>query len=387
LKRQLVLVTHYYSTHCGGVEKVAAELASRLADAHRLAVTWMASDADPLPEGFPDALRLLPARAWNGIERRTSVPWPVWSPSALYQLWRVISQANAVHLHDALYFGNAFAWLFARLQGVPLIVTQHVGNVPFRSAFLRAIHAFANRTLGRLVLSTAHQVVFISPSVRLEFERFCRFRAPPVYWPNGVDTETFTPDGAVADDQKIVNAHRAGKHVFLFVGRFVEKKGLSVLREITAALSDDLWIFAGQGPLDPGQWGLSNVLVVRGESGQGLARYYRAADLLVLPSVGEGFPLVVQEAMACGTPAMVGEETASGCPDARHLMLIEHVGTEETAARWMRRLSDVRGNPGQLLAMRADVAKYAHDHWSWKLTAAKYAELFDAIRLRSNHAK
>jgi len=343
----------------------------------------MASDVDPPPVDLPESVHLVPAPVWNGIERHVGVPWPIWSPRALATLWRLIAQADAVHLHDALYFGNAFAWLFARVRGVPVVVTQHVGTIPFKSSFLRAVHALANRTLGRLVLSTAHQVVFISPAVQEAFECICRFRAPPVYWPNGVDAAVYAPDGAVADHQAIADVRGAGGQVFLFVGRFVEKKGLSVLRELAAAFPDDLWVFAGQGPLDPGQWGMANALVVRGESGPGLARYYRAADLLVLPSTGEGFPLVVQEAMACGTPAMVGEETAAGCPDARHLMLVEHVGAEDMVARWMRRLSDIRGNPRQLLALRAAVANFAHEHWSWESTAARYAELLESIALSS----
>jgi len=382
--KHLALVTHYFSTHRGGVEKVAAELAKRLAENHGWGITWIASDADLVPDNLPLSIRLFPVHAWNVLERRTGIPWPVWSPGALRHLWRVIGQSNAVHLHDALYFGNAFTWLFARVRGVPVIITQHVGSVPFRSALLRAVHAFANRTLGRLVLSTAHQVVFISPAVRQEFERFCRFRALPVYCPNGVDTAIFTPDGAAAADKAIVNARHAGKRVFLFVGRFVEKKGLNVLRELAAEFSDDLWIFAGQGPLDPGNWALPNVLVVRGVSGAALARYYRAADLLVLPSVGEGFPLVVQEAMACGTPAMVGDETAAGCPDARRLLLVENVGTGNTAVRWARRLSGLRENPHPLLALRPEVAKFAHQSWSWESTTAVYARLLDAIELRKS---
>lgn len=380
--RHLVVITHYFPAHHGGVEQVAAELAGRLAEAHGWAVTWMASDVDPPPDGLPDSVRLVPAQAWNGIERRIGVPWPIWSPRTLYGLWQAIGQADAVHVHDALYFGNAFAWLFALARGVPVMVTQHVGRIPFNSAVLRVVHALANRTLGRLVLSTSHQVVFISPVVRREFERFCRFREPPVYWPNGVDTAVYAPDGPVADDQAIVDARSAGRRVFLFVGRFVEKKGLGVLRELAAAFPDDLWVFAGQGPLDPAQWALPNVRVVRGVSGAGLARYYRAADLLVLPSVGEGFPLVVQEAMACGTPAMVGEETAVGCPDAQPLLYVEQVGVADTAGRWAQRLGVIFAEPGKLRVRRHEVVDFARANWSCEATAGLYAQLLDTLAKR-----
>ena len=45
-----------------------------------------------------------------------------------------------------------------------------------------------------------------------------------------------------------------------------------------------------------------------------LPAYYAAADLLALPSVSETWGLVVNEAMACGTPAVVS--AAVGCaPD------------------------------------------------------------------------
>lgn len=379
MKRHLLLVTHYYPAHHGGVEKVAAELAVRLADKHGYEVTWMASDVDTPFQAPHEAVRVVPAKAWNGIERNTGVPWPIWSLGALYMLWRAIGQANIVHLHDALYFGNAFAWLMARLRGVPVVVTQHVGKIPFNSKLLRAAHVLANHTLGRLVLSSSSRVVFISPAVCQEFERFCRFRAPPVYWANGVDTAVFFPDGRIADDPAIVNARHAGRRVFLFVGRFVEKKGLNILRELAGAYPDDLWIFAGRGPLDPAEWGMSNILVVRGASGDRLARYYRAADLLVLPSVGEGFPLVVQESMACGTPVMVGEETAAGCPDACSLMYVEKVGSKDTVQLWTRHLAKILSEPEKMKARRNEVAKFAHENWTWDAAAAQYASLFENL--------
>ena len=240
---------------------------------------------------------------------------------------------------------------------------------------LRAAHAAANRLLGALVLGGADQVVFESETVRQYFSRFARFRRPAMLVQNGVDTQRFRP--ATAEERR---AHRlrlgvpADKPLLLFLGRFVEKKGLPVLRELAQRVPHAHWLFAGWGPLDPASWRLPNATVVHSPATEELSALYQAADLLVLPSVGEGFPLSVQEAMACGTPALVGEDTAAGCPEAGEALLSERVGGA-TAEGWAARLQALLAAPEELESLRLRVAAFAHEHWSWERCVATYAEL------------
>lgn len=371
---RITLVTHYYPAHRGGIELVAAEIARHLAAGHGAQISWHASDCD-LPPSIP-GVACVPASSCNAIERRFGVPFPLWTPAALRRTARAARAADAVHLHDCLYVPNVAAYAAARLAGRPVIVTQHIGMVPYRNPLLRALLFLAYRTLGRLVLGGATQVVFISDAVRRQFEAFVRFRSAPALVPNGVDTRVFRP----VDEMRRAALRAelgvgAATPLLLFVGRFVEKKGLPVLRLLAERLAQARWLFAGWGPDDPERWALPNVTVARGRSGASLAPLYQAADLLVLPSRGEGFPLVVQEAMACGTPALVTAETAAGCPDAAHLLLAEEIGGADVAARWERRIREITCAASGPAALRAAVAAHAAASWSWERCAERYAEL------------
>jgi glycosyltransferase involved in cell wall biosynthesis len=366
---RVLVVTHYYPKHGGGIEIVAGELARRLVG-RGVEIVWVASDESHPAE--PDGVQRRPVSAWNITEQKLGFPYPLWSPLSLVQLERLVRECDVVHLHDSLYLGNVVAYLWARRHGKPVVVTQHVGPIPYKSPVLRGMLGLANRTLARLVLSGSHQAVFISPRVEHYFTELFSFKHAPLYLANGVDTQRFTPAG-VAERQTL--RERFGwqreRKVRLFVGRFVEKKGLPFLRELAAARPADLFVFIGHGTDDPAAWKLANVVSVGKLPQAAIVDYYRAADTLVLPSVGEGFPLVVQEAMACGLPALISSETMEGAPDAA-----EVIGSADLdIASWQAAL-DRLDRLGE--AQRDRVAEFAR-RWSWDQVAERFIELYGSL--------
>jgi glycosyltransferase involved in cell wall biosynthesis len=373
----ILVVTHYYSTHAGGIEIVAGRLVSELAASHDLA--WAASDCDAAP-ALPSGVRLLAMRSFNGVEKVTGLPFPLWGIGSLVRLWRAVGAADVVHMHDVVYAGNWAAFVFARLRRRPIVLTQHAGLIQYRSAVLALMLRTMHRTVGRLLLRGANQVVFVSPVVREYYQGFVHFTRPPEIVYNGVDGDLYTA-GTAADraQARVQFGFDPSQPVVLFVGRFVEAKGLPLVERLARGLPAVTFALAGWGPIDPRTWKLSNVHVFSGLRGATLVPLYRAADLLVLPSLGEGLPLVVQEALACGTPALVDPETARavgapadavrGCPT----MGADAVETWTAAVRgWL-------GEPTSGGDSRDARARLARDRWSWSAAAARYSEIFRGV--------
>lgn len=372
----ILVVTHYYSTHSGGIEIVAGALAVEFASTDPTA--WAASDCDPLP-ALP-AVRLLPMRSFNGIERLTGLPFPLWGIGSLARLWREVAGADVIHLHDVVYPGNWAAFVFARLQRRAVVITQHAGLIRYRSTLFAVLLRALHRSFGWLLLRGATRVVFISPVVREYFETFVRFARPPEMIYNGVDGNLYAP-GTPADraQARAQFGFDAVGPVVLFVGRFIEAKGLPLIEQLARRFPDVTWALAGWGPIDPGTWNAPNVKIFSGLRGATLVPLYRAADLLVLPSLGEGLPLVVQEALACGTPALVDSETARaigapadtvrGCP----------TGGSDAIDLWTSAVRQTLGDLSARAGAREERARFARERWAWSTAAARYSQLFRRV--------
>jgi glycosyltransferase involved in cell wall biosynthesis len=367
------MVSQFFESHRGGIEIVAGYLARELAR-QGLTITWLSTDVSPPPAA--SELRCVPVCASNLTEKALGFPYPLLGPSAVARIAREVARADVVMLHDALYLTSMVAAVAARLRGMPIVLLQHVGAVPYRNPLLRAAMALANRLIARPMLARVDQTVFISQTTARYFGDVA-FRAPPRLIFNGTDP-SFRP---ARETERATVRRRfelpAAEPVALFVGRFVEKKGLAALAHLAAARPDVTFAFAGWGPLDPRLWDLPNVRVFDGLVGADLVPLYQASDVLVLPSVGEGFPLVVQEALACGLPVLCGEDSATADPAAARLLdgvLVDPDDPAGTAGRFAGRLQRLLAQ-GDNPAGREERASFARAHYSWETTAARHADL------------
>jgi glycosyltransferase involved in cell wall biosynthesis len=380
---RLLTVTNYFPSHGGGIEKVAERLIDEFGK-RQLIVEWISSDTDPPPESTRNRA-VVPVRTFNVIERHTQLPYPIWSLSALPTLWRAAGRSDIVHVHEHLYFGSIAGVCIARLRGRPVVVTQHMGALGLQTRYLTAVYEAAARVVGGMVFSLATRVVFISANVRSFFHRDECAKSRLVF--NGIDPGRFT---SIPKEQRHRLREDLGidprRQVILFVGRFVRKKGLRILESLVGRFPEPLWVFVGSGPEDPSNWNRDNVLVLGRVQHDRLPAMYQAADLLILPSSGEGLPLVVQEALACGLGVLSTEEVRDACPPAGILIraqatprLTPDVDGWERAVR--EALSDT-----EYLEARDERARRAHQLWSWEGCASQYLALFDEIRSKAETA-
>lgn len=372
---RLLMVSSFYDSHLGGLEVVAVRLANGLAS-RGFEVSWLATDATPPPCGGP--VKAIPISGSNWAERLFGVPVPLLGPAACRRLFQAVREADVILVHDALYVTSLVAAFAAKIYAKPLVVLQHVGAIPYRSRLLRGAVDLANRWVARPLLASAAQVIFISQTVR-EFFGDLAFGAPPQIVFNGVDTQTFAP----APDQAAARLRfelPSDQPVALFVGRFVEKKGLHLIRAAARARPQMTWALAGGGAIDPSAWGLSNVRTFAGLSGASLAALYRASDVFVLPSRGEGFPLVIQEALACGRPVVCGAETRTA--DAAAALWMDGVdlsGDDEAdLAHLLSAVDAALARPDETGARAA----FAKARYSWALAADRYADLLRGALVR-----
>lgn len=375
---RLLMVTHYFASHGGGIEIVAQRLATELARVGH-SVTWLASNASPAPANSPIATQSIRSGHW--AERTLGIPFPVPASGELAAIYRAVANADAVMIHDCLYLSNIAAFVCAKRANKPILIVQHIGDVPYRNPVLRMVMQLANRLITSTLLARADQAVFISELTARRFSHV-RFRRAPVIAFNGVDSSIFHLSTTVSR-QQLRARFEVGESdkLIVFAGRFVEKKGLGTVRALAEQRPKISFVLAGHGPIDPASWGLPNVRVVGQLPAHDLADLYRAGDVLLLPSTGEGFPLVIQEALACGLRVLCGADTALADSEAQAFLTGAAVDPAEptvTASEFLAAL-DKETARDQSDKERKQRSEFAIGRYSWARLGQLYSKLLCTI--------
>lgn len=368
---RILTVTHFFESHGGGIERVAGQLCRQFGILGASAV-WAASDADDPPGSAIDPV---PLACINPIEKLTGLPMPIPGPNATRTLWKQVRSSDVVVIHDALYVTSILALLMAKVQAKRTILIQHIATIPFSSRVMRGLIGLANALVTRPMLWAADERVFISDTVRRDLLGNRSKQTSELLF-NGVDGTIFHPaEGSAGKPQALAGiAAPCGQRRLLFVGRYVGKKGLNVLRVLAESRPDLGFFLVGGGPTRPGQWELPNVHDLGPQSQQALADLYRWADLLILPSVGEGYPLVIQEAMACGLPVVCGIPADIADPDAAKWLRgvrIDLSRPEESAQRCAAAIDAFHLSA----RARAEMARYARRRYDWREMAQRIMAL------------
>lgn len=199
-----------------------------------------------------------------------------------------------------LYPDGVAAALLAERLGLPFVVTARGTDVNV----LGHIPGSAQRILWAAQRAAA--VITVSQSLKRGLTELGADAAKIVVLRNGVDIDLFFPE-----EQPVARARLglpAGR-LAACVGNLVPEKGFSLAVESLARLPDWHLAVVGDGPLRAELAALARrlgvearVIFLSSMPQEELRFLYSAADVLLLTSTREGWPNVVLESMACGTP-------------------------------------------------------------------------------------
>jgi glycosyltransferase involved in cell wall biosynthesis len=312
--KRLLIVTHTFLPHIGGIERVVYEQGKRLMS-HGFDVTVLTSKMNT-PEGYVvDGIKVL---CYDSLNQAfgLGIPYPIPQINSFKLFLKNVNAADLVHVHGHPYLSSLYVAKLAKHIGKPLVVTQHNTFIEYESGFWDHVEWLNDAIVGKQVLKSADKIITVSNATKRYVLSLGANPQKTSVLHNGVDIDRFKLSPQARDIIRRKLNIPDDATVILTVRRLVYKNGIDTLLEsaqIAAKQNQKLVFLAvGKGPdLEPIRTRIKQLEITNNFKLAGfvpdadLPAFYNAADLFILPSKsGEGLPLVALEAMSTGLPVV-----------------------------------------------------------------------------------
>ena len=305
MKTIAVIGTRGFPGIQGGVEVHSYFLYTHMRDTRVRVYRRRAYLTEQSAQTFPNIEYIdLPSTRVKGFEA-------VWH-TLLSVLHIMFHRPDAVHIHN---IGPGMFAPLLRLMGLRVVLTYHSPN--YEHDKWNGPARWLLRQCEKLSLRFSNRVIFVN---KYQMEK-CGALDKSIFIPNGIDSVTRSDATTFLERHGITPGN-----YLLAVGRLTPEKGLEYLVEAANRLPQvQQVVIAGASDHDSTYRELlekldtnKKVIFTGFTSGEDLRQLYSHAQCFVLPSVNEGFPMVMLEAMAYGLPIV-----CSDIPGTRQVELPE----------------------------------------------------------------
>ncbi len=380
----LMLSDYFYPYVGGGVEKVVFELSKRLVKmgCDVLVITLGGNCLSYSVDGIK-VYRLAAVDLTKFFQMQLSVPKSF--RTALRKAKEF--SPDIVHAHNIFFTTSLLAVLIKHAFHRKLVLSAHLGDVS-NLALLGRWKAFAARAyenfFGRIVLKSSDIVIAVSNSVREHVLSLGLSPEKVVVVPNGVDLEEFSSSS--------YNTKKYNASTVIFVGRLIPNKGLDYLVEAAKILAAGKvtkikFRIVGEGPYRRqleeliAEYGLSPYFEFLGHVPR-VSDELRNGGIFVRPSLTEGMPLTVLEAMASGLPVIATRVSGTSEIIAHNEtgILVEpgNVGQLAEAIKYLVESPKEASRLGR--NARAFIERYYMEKFSWDAAASNVLSIYESLR-------
>jgi glycosyltransferase involved in cell wall biosynthesis len=287
----------------GGIEYHVEALSRRLAQSGHKVVVYTSNEPRSRKCELIDGVEIL---RFNPLFSPLNNPV---MPGLFLKLLRS-REFDIVHAHGHFHISSCATVLSNVLSSRPIVLSSH-GAILGYQGLRRTTEVVFNKTVGRWTLGSVDRVIALSPSQAVILGGLGAKRERISVIPGWVDLDHIDLGADAAGFRRTHNLE--GRRLVLFVGRLLPIKGLTYLIQAAklANTRPAVVIIGGEAPgyggtrqaleLEMRQLGLERDVFFLGRfAREELGAAYLAADIFVLPSLGEGMPLALLEAMAYG---------------------------------------------------------------------------------------
>lgn len=242
------------------------------------------------------------------------------TPSMFPLLSKNLTNFDIIHIHDCRCFQGISTYLFAGAKAIPYVLQPH-GSYLSSSQGSFTIN-FARSTLDKLVsdriFKNAAKVIALTDAEAYEYSNIGVPKEKIAIVPNGIDLSEYANLPTKGFFKKKLGLDENEK-IILYLGRIHRIKGVDILVRAFANVvkkvgnvklaivgPDDGYLCETEA-LTRALKIEENVLFAGPLYGRDKLEAYVDADVYVLPSRYETFPMTVLEALACGTPTILTE--------------------------------------------------------------------------------